>query len=313
MKSFTRLTRTATILLASTLFASWVAAEPLSSAKLSDADRESAEYYVPTIDKQLGFANSTCGTSITYDVRWSSFVGHTDDRLNTMGLYGSACSNVLSSLYGICGKDDLGKQTVKASIKQVRCQYDEGATAGPTMRMDGDVLVVGFQKKTRKKKGITQWLVSNLEPPPEEGMPANISLADRRDIRGATAEHLETSLGTMNADCGTEATYDMDWQSFVGKNRKNKNLSTAAAFCGNVMQGVRAACADPKTRRAVASRIKTVRCTWDEGATKAKLGVDRPTLKIEGGVLEAGYHWASDRTMTRNTYRGTSEWLPENL
>jgi hypothetical protein len=115
---------------------------------------------------------------------------------------------------------------------------------------------------------------------------ADYNLQQKKDMAAAQKKFDDGAIKKMTDSCGGTIKASVDWKTFDGNYEGSYKEGSAVNFCGSVLEAVADVCKDKDGKTAVGTQVKTVTCTFEKGADKAK-------FELKDGALNVQYDWKS--------------------
>lgn len=109
----------------------------------------------------------------------------------------------------------------------------------------------------------------------------------------------------MNQKCGTKITATFDMKSEPANSSRAKG--TGYSYCQGIIDGVVSTCDDIDARPEIPKRLKTINCSYEEGA-HSKTEHGGPIISSKDGVMTVKYDWDSANMNTE-----TSDYIMDKL
>lgn len=239
------------------------------------------------------------------------------------------CEVVLGGIETVCSSTygSYGKSAVAHGITAVTCSFDASVPQHPAvtipLTLKAGVLAARYNLRAKDTQSTMLWLTDNLPAHPAfPGAPRPLTIMERLKIGERDAE-LKAKVDEATASCGATFTAAVDWPSFIPHfhdvlKDEDGNEDTMA-HCSNPSAAQATTCAESPCeqaigafyglcrtaagKKAVASKIRAIRCTWDGSLRHPKLGFD-----LKGGILTVRSNWRG-----ANVAEQMTEFLQSNL
>jgi hypothetical protein len=277
----------------------------------ADDDKAAIQAKTNEVNAKAEEVSKSCGGKISAVVDWAALTPHLHDALpdnndimnacnKPEGLQAAECAIgpceiVLDALNSLCSSTygEIGKGSV-AKLTTVRCTYDATTKRDVALRLDGTTLAVKGNGLVKNTGFSEDWLRHHLPAPTKTGLPP-VTLGERVKIDERDAQMEELGAEATKA-CGVTIAGAVDWAVFVphfydastdeicNKPDTAQATTCAQSACAQALQAVASACRTETTKKAVAAKIHSVRCTRDTKLPDRKLGID-----LKSGVLLLRY------------------------